>query len=134
MDIKEVRKKIFDRDHNKCYKCGSTKRLCMDHVNPQSIFHYHGIDNILTLCWRCNKSKYTKILPQNEIEEIKKYLTESNQKFTTNEADEMAKIIEEFYTTPKRKIKRVKKTDWRDLAVPDKNGVLRAWTMYRMRD
>jgi hypothetical protein len=105
MDIKEVRKKIFERDGNKCYKCPSTKKLSMDHVNPKSIFHYHGIDNILTLCWKCNKSKNKHILSQNELEKIKNYLNNVNQKFTYEEATEMAKIIEKHFTKSRSKLK-----------------------------
>jgi hypothetical protein len=134
MDIQEVRKKIFERDGNKCYKCESTKKLCMDHVNPKSKFHYHGIDNILTLCWDCNSSKYIKILPQNEFEEIKQYLNEVNQRFTIDEATEMGIIIKEFYNTPKKNKERRRRENWRDLALPDRDGKLRTYTIYRMRD
>ena len=138
MDIHEVRKKIFERDSNKCYKCDSTKRLVMDHVNPKSIFHYHGIDNILTLCWKCNREKYTHILPQDEFNEIKKYLEEVNKKFTDDEATEMTKVIEEHSnkTKWKKKSKPEKKIkyNWRDLALPDKDGKLRTYTVYRMRN
>jgi hypothetical protein len=172
MDIKEVRKKIFERDSNKCYKCESTKKLVMDHVKPKSIFHYHGIDNILTLCWDCNNLKFTKILPQNEFEEIKHYLNKANQRFTINETTEMTKVIEEYFTTPRKPKKKLKKkctkndisawreycnthtweqsqkflheqypqilnyetTNWKDLAITDKDGKLKRHTIYRMRD
>jgi len=106
----------------------------MDHVNPKSKFHYHGIDNILTLCWDCNSSKYIKILPQNEFEEIKQYLNEVNQRFTIDEATEMGIIIKEFYNTPKKNKERRRRENWRDLALPDRDGKLRTYTIYRMRD
>jgi 5-methylcytosine-specific restriction endonuclease McrA len=140
MDIKEVRKKIFERDDNKCYKCKSTKGLVLDHVNPKSKFHYHGIDNILTLCWRCNSLKFIWILPQNEFDEVKKYLEEVNKDFTDDEATEMAKVIEEYSNIPRKKKIRSqingKKIigDWKDMAIPNKEGILKHWTIYRMRD
>jgi hypothetical protein len=137
MDIKEVKKIIFSRDGNKCYKCNSPERLVLDHVNPKYLFHYHGIDNILTLCWDCNGKKYKSILPQNEIDEIKKYLNEVNKNFTIEEANEMARIIEEHFNNQKKRPhkKEIKfQGDWRELCVPDKNGKINKWSMYRMRD
>ena len=142
----------------------------MDHINPKSIFHYHGIDNILTLCWRCNGSKNITILPQNELENIKKYLIKANQRFTIEEATEMAKIIEEYYTKQKKphnkkkctrndistwreycnthtweqsqkfllekypQILNYETTNWKDLVVPDKNGKLKRYSIYEMRN
>lgn len=143
MDIHEVRKLIFDRDGNKCYKCPTTTRLTLDHVNPKSKFHYHGIDNIITLCWDCNILKYKDILSQDELDTIREYLNVANKRFTENQATEMSKVIEEYYNSPeskhnRKKVKKLKnkkeKEDWRNLAVPDKNGVLKRWTIYRMRD
>lgn len=135
MDIKEVKKIIFSRDGNKCYKCNSPERLVLDHVNPKYLFHYHGIDNILTLCWGCNRLKFKSILPQNELDEIKKYLNEVNKNFTTEESNEMALIIEEYFNKKKpRKREKKPHDDWRDLCIPDKNGKINKWSMYRMRD
>jgi hypothetical protein len=135
MDIKKVRKIIFERDGNKCFKCPSTTRLTLDHIKPKSKFHYHGIDNIITLCWNCNTSKFTSLLPQNELNEIKKYLNRVNQKFTKEELNEMEHIIKEYYDSliPKKKEKR-RRENWKDIAIPNKDGVLKPWTIYRMRD
>jgi hypothetical protein len=137
MDIKEVKKIIFNRDGNKCYNCNSPERLVLDHVNPKYLFHYHGIDNILTLCWNCNRLKFKNILPQNELDEIKDYLNNANKNFTTEETTEMALIIEEYFNKKTKKSKKRKthpQNDWRDLCVPDKNGKINKWSMYRMRD
>jgi hypothetical protein len=139
MNIHDVRRIIFERDGNKCYRCPATTRLTLDHVNPKSKFHYHGIDNIITLCWNCNNSKFIFLLPQNELNEIKEYLNRVNQKFTEEETMEMGSTIKEYYNSPeskhirKKKEKRVKE-NWRDLCIPDKNGKINKWTMYRMRD
>jgi hypothetical protein len=135
MDIKEVKKTIFNRDGNKCYKCNSPERLVLDHVNPKYLFHYHGIDNILTLCWGCNRLKFKSILPQNELDEIKKYLDEVNKSFTPEESNEMARIIEEYFNKKKpQKREKRPQDDWRDLCIPDKNGKINRWSMYRMRE
>jgi hypothetical protein len=139
MDIHEVRKKIFERDGNKCFKCPTTTRLTLDHVNPKSKFHYHGIDNIITLCWSCNTLKYVDIPSQSELNEIKEYLNRVNQRFTEEEASEMGNVIKEYYNSPeskhcrRKKEKRVKE-NWRDLCIPDKNGKINKWSMFRMRD
>jgi HNH endonuclease len=138
MDIHDVRKLIFERDGNKCYKCPSTTRLTLDHINPKYRFHYHGIDNIITLCWNCNSLKYINILSQDELNEIKEYLNRVNQRFTEEEASEMGNVIKEYYNSPESKHTRKKKEkkirDWRDLCIPDKNGKINKWSMYRMRN
>lgn len=130
MDIHEVRRIIFERDGNKCYKCPSTTKLQMDHIDPKHHSHYHGVDNILTLCRSCNFKKWKKFLPPNEIESIKIYLDEVNKKFTLEEKMKMESIIKRHFEPKKKE----PKYDWRDLCVPDKNGKINKWSMYRMRE
>jgi hypothetical protein len=139
MDIHKVRKLIYEKDGNKCYKCPSTTRLTLDHVNPKFKFHYHGIDNIITLCWECNNLKYKDILPSDELNKIKEYLNIMNQRFTEAEATEMSNVIKDYYNSPRSKRIRKKKEkrhkeNWRDIAIPNRDGILRPWTIYRMRD
>lgn len=142
MDIHEVRKLIFERDGNKCYRCPSTTRLTLDHINPKFKFHNHEINNIITLCWNCNLSKYTDVLSQDELNEIKKYLDGVNKRFSDEEATKMGEVIKEYYNSPQSKRGRKKKEkrenkfnkSWKDLAIPDKNGTLKSWSIYRMRD
>ena len=53
----EVRLRIFQRDNNRCIKCGSTNNLTIDHI----ISVYRGGDNsdgnLQTLCNICNAGK-----------------------------------------------------------------------------
>lgn len=51
------RKQCFDRDKNKCVKCGSTDRLTADHVVPKSMGGQDCLRNLQTLCYLCNESK-----------------------------------------------------------------------------
>ena len=56
--VKKTRKcKIFDRDGNKCINCGSTVDLTIDHIIPKCAGGTNAIDNLQTLCLRCNSIK-----------------------------------------------------------------------------
>ena len=139
MTIYEVRKIIYNRDGNKCYKCQSSKRLTFDHIKPKYKYHNHKIDNIITLCWDCNNDKFTKELLNEEFKTIQKYLSKVNEQFSTIEQEEMGKVITEYYESlpnKKRKNKAFKLTDedWDRLATKDKNGKIQRWSIYRMRD
>jgi hypothetical protein len=62
-----------------------------------------------------------------------------NQRFTEAEATEMSNVIKDYYNSPESKHTRKKKDkrpkeNWRDLCIPDKNGKINKWTMFRMRD
>ena len=62
---KEVREFILERDKNKCVKCDNTKELHIDHVIPVlygfnnniSLYIINNINNLQTLCRKCNCSK-----------------------------------------------------------------------------
>ncbi|WP_339765059.1 HNH endonuclease [uncultured Sulfitobacter sp.] len=55
-----LRKRIYARDGNKCHYCGSTQRLSLDHVVPQSRGGPHTDDNLVTCCKSCNSAKRDK--------------------------------------------------------------------------
>ena len=61
------RKKILERDGYKCQKCGTSidqephLLLEVDHIIPLSKGGTTEERNLQTLCWKCNRSKGTKI-------------------------------------------------------------------------
>ena len=62
-----LRKEILARDNYTCQKCGNSTRkepnllLEIDHIIPLSKGGLTKEDNLQTLCWRCNRSKGSKI-------------------------------------------------------------------------
>jgi 5-methylcytosine-specific restriction endonuclease McrA len=50
------RKFVLIRDGYKCVLCGSTKRLCVDHILPFRLFEElrYSPDNCRTLCHQCH--------------------------------------------------------------------------------
>ena len=48
---------VFKRDGYKCRKCGCETNLHCDHVYPESKGGKTVMENLQTLCWRCNISK-----------------------------------------------------------------------------
>lgn len=53
----KMRFSIFNRDHNRCLKCHSSRNLEIDHIIPISKGGKSTYDNLQTLCKRCNKNK-----------------------------------------------------------------------------
>lgn len=65
---KSLRNQIKVRDNHTCQSCGLSVQdepnllLEIDHIHPLSRGGLSTIDNLQTLCWRCNRSKGAKIL------------------------------------------------------------------------
>lgn len=63
-----LRKKILARDNHTCQKCGNSIHnepnllLEVDHIRPVSKGGMTTEDNLQVLCWRCNRSKGSKII------------------------------------------------------------------------
>lgn len=57
----KMRFAIYERDHNRCVKCGSRHNLEIDHIIPIAKGGKSTFDNLQTLCHRCNKAKGTTI-------------------------------------------------------------------------
>lgn len=58
---RRVRKAVFERDKYRCQYCGEKAvRLECDHVIPISIGGSNGMDNLVTACYDCNRSKRAK--------------------------------------------------------------------------
>lgn len=56
-----VRQQVFERDAYRCVKCKSYLRLCVDHRHPYSLGGNNDLDNLQTLCWKCNSKKSNRI-------------------------------------------------------------------------
>lgn len=63
-----LREKIKNRDHYTCKNCGNSVEkeanllLEIDHIIPLAKNGLTTEDNLQTLCWKCNRSKGTKII------------------------------------------------------------------------
>jgi 5-methylcytosine-specific restriction endonuclease McrA len=57
-----VRNQAFELYGRKCHKCGSTERLNVDHIKPESRYPELAlsIENTQILCWPCNRAKSNK--------------------------------------------------------------------------
>ena len=64
---KALREWIKDRDHHVCQMCGidgkTTPNLLLeiDHIHPLAKGGITSEDNLQTLCWKCNRSKGSKV-------------------------------------------------------------------------
>ena len=65
---KSLREKIKERDNYTCQMCSISTReqdlllLEIDHIIPVSKGGLSTLDNLQTLCWKCNRTKSNKIL------------------------------------------------------------------------
>lgn len=57
---RRIRKAVFERDAYRCRHCGTWYDLCVDHIIPESAGGTLDLDNLQTLCRRCNSIKGTK--------------------------------------------------------------------------
>jgi hypothetical protein len=55
---KEVRNSVFERDGYNCVKCGSKSNLTLDHILPKRMDGEDSIDNLQTMCYKCNQKKH----------------------------------------------------------------------------
>jgi len=51
------RLKVFERDSYKCVLCKSTEQLTVDHITPKSQGGLDGLNNLRTLCFKCNTQR-----------------------------------------------------------------------------
>lgn len=61
-DRKFKRTQVFERDGYRCQECGSTDDLVVDHIIPVSQGGDTCMDNLQTLCRKCNASKKDSIV------------------------------------------------------------------------
>jgi len=53
----DVRREVDARDRHRCVRCGSTRHLEYDHIKPISQGGSNTVNNIQTLCRKCNRRK-----------------------------------------------------------------------------
>lgn len=53
----DLRWAVFERDNFTCKICGARKHLHCDHIHPESKGGEATMENLQTLCSRCNRSK-----------------------------------------------------------------------------
>lgn len=62
----ETRKKILKKSNGLCARCGVgleiKVNMTVDHVLPKSKGGSNDFDNLVALCWNCNKNKGDKIV------------------------------------------------------------------------
>ncbi|MDQ3039071.1 MAG: HNH endonuclease [Pseudomonadota bacterium] len=54
---KLLREEVLERDGHKCVRCASTDSLQVDHILPQSCGGPHIMENLRTLCRKCNAGR-----------------------------------------------------------------------------
>jgi hypothetical protein len=59
-----VRAAVIVRDGARCRRCRSTRRLEVDHIIPASRGGTSDEDNLQTLCRRCNRRKWNRLVPR----------------------------------------------------------------------
>lgn len=97
-----IRAAVLDRDSHKCSYCGSTYDLTIDHIIPVAKGGTSIIENLRTLCGRCNMSKGSGVSPasiSNEkfsVRDSSRVLSEIIGDIFTMTRDELAKALEEY--------------------------------------
>jgi 5-methylcytosine-specific restriction endonuclease McrA len=56
-----LRTAVFERDRYRCVRCGGHRKLCADHVIPESRGGPATLDNLQTLCRGCNGRKSNRL-------------------------------------------------------------------------
>jgi hypothetical protein len=57
----ELRWQVWERDNFTCQMCGARSHLAVDHIHPESKGGLLDLDNLQTLCTRCNSRKGAKV-------------------------------------------------------------------------
>lgn len=55
--MRALREVVFSRDHNRCVMCGSSDELQLDHIVPFESGGVTTLENLRTLCRKCNTGK-----------------------------------------------------------------------------
>lgn len=57
----EMRKTVIQRDGGRCVECGSSKRICVDHIIPESKGGLTVESNLQAMCRPCNSEKHDSL-------------------------------------------------------------------------
>ncbi len=58
---RRLRDEVYGRDGHACVFCGATEDLSLDHIYPYSLGGPDTLENLQTLCRRCNSSKGARV-------------------------------------------------------------------------
>ena len=58
---------ILVRDNRRCLKCGTVRDLTIDHITPLAKGGDNDLNNLQTLCFKCNSSKSDTIADYREV-------------------------------------------------------------------
>jgi hypothetical protein len=71
-DWKYIRRIVLKRDHKKCTKCGSDKKLRVHHTTYEHIFNeLNYLIDLITLCDDCHKITHNIVVPVHPIKKDK---------------------------------------------------------------
>ncbi len=54
-----VKRKVRERDQNRCVKCGKDDKLHLHHIKPYSKGGQHVVDNLVLLCNECHVKEHS---------------------------------------------------------------------------
>lgn len=60
LEARRKKPQIIERDGARCYYCGATESLCVDHIVPRARGGTNDLDNLQLLCRSCNSRKGAK--------------------------------------------------------------------------
>ncbi len=63
----QVKENIFNRDKNKCSKCGSKHKLQIDHIKPYALGGLSEERNLRLLCRNCNQREAVKVFGVKKV-------------------------------------------------------------------
>ncbi|MDI9594961.1 MAG: HNH endonuclease signature motif containing protein, partial [Atribacterota bacterium] len=82
--------RVFERDKNKCVRCGATDGLTIDHIFPRKMGGTNALTNLRVLCRSCNSKRITS--GTGFLEDLKKDgLTLDDFDRLTNPSDTVSK-------------------------------------------
>lgn len=67
---KSMKLEVLNRDMFRCLNCGSTECLTIDHITPLSKGGGNDINNLQTLCSKCNSKKSDTTADYREVIEL----------------------------------------------------------------
>src|SRR5260221_6487779 len=97
-----IRAAVLDRDSHKCSYCGSTCDLTIDHIIPVAKGGTSTIENLRTLCGRCNMSKGSGASPvtisseKYRVRNSSRVLSHRIGDVFTMTREDLAKALEEY--------------------------------------
>lgn len=113
---KKNRELIINRDGRKCFYCGSTERLTVDHIIPLKHGGSNLASNMITSCHSCNSTKNgNRLLPRFENAALNKAML-GNADFGIPQEKDISYIISSPKKTEQKKRKKTKQEEnigWR---------------------